>query len=163
MRNVTFAVCVAAAFAAVTPDPAAAWFGVGGGVGAGFHGVGVGYRGPGVGGWHAGAVGWGHVGCYACGVYHPAWHPWGTAAAVGTAAVVGAAVVGAAVGAAAASAPVVYAAPSYTLPIGSTVPTLPGGCTRELVSGLDYYSCGGTWYRPSFGSNGVFYTVVAAP
>jgi hypothetical protein len=33
------------------------WFGVGGGVGAGFHGVGAGFRGPGLGGWGGPASG----------------------------------------------------------------------------------------------------------
>ncbi len=157
MRKVSTYLGVATILVGLASGSAYAWIGLGGGVGVGFHGVGVGFRGPGYGGWHAGAVGWGHVGCYGCGVYHPVWHPAATAAVVGTAAAVGAAA-----GAAAATQPV-YAPPAYAYPVGATVPVLPAGCAYDTFSGVNYYDCAGTWYRPYFGSNGVYYQVAPAP
>jgi len=65
--------------------------------------------------------------------------------------------VGAAAGAAAAA-----SAPAPP-PVGSTVPALPGACIPSTVKGVAYYQCGTTWYRPYFGSSGVYYKVVKAP
>jgi hypothetical protein len=48
-------------------------------------------------------------------------------------------------------------------PVGSTVPALPGGCIPSTVKGVAYYQCGTTWFRPYFGSSGVYYKVVAQP
>ena len=31
------------------------------------------------------------------------------------------------------------------------------------VNGQTYYLSGNTWFRPSYGANGVYYTVVPAP
>lgn len=78
--------------------------------------------------------------CYDCG--------WGWATAGAAAA---GAAVGATVGAAAAS--------SY----GQVMATLPAGCVAQEVAGGTYYACGNTWFRPAFGANGVYYTVVPAP
>jgi hypothetical protein len=88
-----------------------------------------------------------------------------------------AAVAGMAVGAAIASKPaVVYAAPApvvvvnpqpvvvvVPLAIGSEVTVLPAGVQSLVVNGTQYYQSGATWYRPYFGSNGVYYAVVSAP
>jgi len=51
------------------------------------------------------------------------------------------------------------AAPAY----GTQVTVLPAGCTAENVHGTMAYRCGSTWYRPYFGSNGVYYEVVQPP
>jgi len=48
-------------------------------------------------------------------------------------------------------------------PPGLTVPTLPPGCKAFDVSGVHYYACGQTYYRPYFGNNGVYYQVVRNP
>ena len=40
---------------------------------------------------------------------------------------------------------------------------LPGGCNSVSASGITYYNCGSAYYRPHFGSDGVYYTVVANP
>jgi hypothetical protein len=45
------------------------------------------------------------------------------------------------------------------LPIGSTVPYLPPNCTSTLIKGLDYFSCGGVFYRAGFQGNQVVYIV----
>jgi hypothetical protein len=159
MRKFSAFLGVATILVGLVSSSTYAWYG-----GGGYAYRGVGYRGVGVGGWHGGAVGWhggyvwhgggyGHVGCYGCGVYHPAWHPVAAAAAVGTAA---------AVGAAAVRQPV-YAPPVYAYPIGATLPVLPGGCAHDSFSGVNYYNCARTWYRPYFGSNGVYYQVAPAP
>jgi hypothetical protein len=31
-----------------------------------------------------------------------------------------------------------------------------------MVHGTVYFVCGNTWFKPSFGANGVYYTVVTA-
>ncbi len=48
-------------------------------------------------------------------------------------------------------------------PIGTQFATLPPGCQSMNVNGVVLYQCGPTWYQPSFGGNGVYYTVVPAP
>jgi hypothetical protein len=50
-------------------------------------------------------------------------------------------------------------APAY----GSVVTTLPAGCVSQNVKGIMAYQCGSTWYRPFFGSSGVYYEVVSPP
>jgi len=67
------------------------------------------------------------------------YHPVATAAAVTTAAIVTAAV------------------------IGSTVNTLPVGCTTVVVNGLAYQQCGSTWYQPQYYGSSVSYVVVGRP
>jgi hypothetical protein len=163
---------VAALIAAGAPQPAAAFRGGFGG----FHAGGVGgFRGGGAwraGGWHAGGVGgvnawhaggvhgeWGGTwhgdGWHAGGDYYGGFHGpavvnnywaggcyWcGGAAAWGAAAAVGA------------------AAAAYS--VGSLVATVPAGCPYQSVAGVNYYVCGGTWYQPYYGGNGVYYRVVA--
>ena len=47
-----------------------------------------------------------------------------------------------------------------TLAIGAMVATVPAGCPYHYVNGVDYYVCGGTWYQPYYGANGLYYRVV---
>ena len=128
--------------------------------------------------WVAAAGGY-RGGFVAVGGFHPVYHPayvsggcYGCAAAAG-------AVVGMAVGAAIASSappPAVYVQqpatvyvqqPTYVaqgnLPIGTQVSTVPAGSNSMVVNGTNYYQYGATWYRPFFGSSGVYYEVVQAP
>jgi len=121
------------------------------------------------GGWRGGAV--------AVGGYHP-YHPYyrppgcyGCGAAAG-------AVAGIAVGAAIADASrpatvvvqqpaVVVQPPAYVvqggMPLGTQLAALPGGARSMVVNGVNYYQAGSTWYKPYFGSSGVYYEVVPAP
>jgi hypothetical protein len=55
--------------------------------------------------------------------------------------------------------PVYVACPA----MGTQVVTLPGNCSSTVVMGVTYYNCGGVFYQPSFGSNGVYYTLVPNP
>jgi hypothetical protein len=41
--------------------------------------------------------------------------------------------------------------------------TLPTGCTSATVGGATDYVSGSTWFKPSFGANGVYYRVVPEP
>ena len=66
-------------------------------------------------------------------------HPIATAAAVTTAAVVTAAV------------------------IGSTVNTVPPGCSTTIINGMAYQQCGSTWYQPQYQGSNVTYIVVNHP
>ena len=50
---------------------------------------------------------------------------------------------------------------TYTM--GVNYAALPSGCISPNVQGQSYYLCGNTWFRPAYGANGVFYTVVPAP
>jgi hypothetical protein len=98
---------------------------------------------------------------YVTGAY-PAASCWNCGAA---AAAVGGLAVGAMAGAAAASASqpsttvVVQQGPS----VGTIVSGLPDGCQRMVVNDKTYYQCGSTWYKPSFGADGVDYKVVNVP
>jgi hypothetical protein len=52
--------------------------------------------------------------------------------------------------------------PAGTPPLGSIVNTLPAGCVKSPQGGVEYYNCGGVYYRTAFqGSNLVY--VVAQP
>jgi len=101
---------------------------------------------------------------------YPAGGCWGcttgySAGAVAAAGAVGLAA-GAALGSAAASPAVVVQQPVYVSgpAIGTEVVALPGGgCTSTFTGGSTYYQCGSSYYQPHFGSNGVYYTVVANP
>lgn len=141
----------------VLPLQAGAWVG--------YHGGGF-VRGPlgGTAAWHRG--GWGGAAWHGDPVYHGGC--WGCAA--GAAAAAGA--VGLAAGAAIGSAATAASAPVVAVPqpvyvaspaIGTQVVTLPGDCTNAVVSGATYYKCGDVFYKPRFGSNGVYYTVVSNP
>ncbi|MEZ5575677.1 MAG: hypothetical protein R3F44_08505 [Candidatus Competibacteraceae bacterium] len=143
--------------------------GFGGAYHAGYGGVThVGYGGV----THVGYGGAYHAGYGGGAYYHPAYHAggcWGcvggySAGAVAAAGVVGLAA-GAAIGSAASSTTVVQQPVYVTGPaIGTEVMALPGsGCNSVSANGIRYYNCGSSYYQPHFGSNGVYYTVVANP
>lgn len=86
------------------------------------------------------AVPYYHSGCYDC-----------------AGAVAAGAVVGVAAGAAVANANrVVY-------PMGVNYATVPAGAVMVNRYGVDYYQLGDNWFRPFYGANGVYYSVVGAP
>jgi len=96
------------------------------------------------------------AGCYNCG-------GWATA---------GAAAAGAALGSFAGAAAVSdgysagYAAGSAAgaaYAMGAIYAALPSGCVASEGVDTTYYMCGNTWFQPSYGANGVYYTVVPAP
>jgi len=62
----------------------------------------------------------------------------------------------------AAVAPPAPAAAGAPLPLGTVVAALPGGCTSTLVGGVEYYYCGGNFYRATFQGNNLVY-VTAKP
>jgi hypothetical protein len=63
----------------------------------------------------------------------------------------------AATNAAAAAAAAQRAAAS--LPIGTTVPYLPPNCSSTVINGVNYFNCGGVFYRAGFQGNNVVYIV----
>ena len=63
----------------------------------------------------------------------------------------------AAANAAAAAAAAQRAAAS--LPIGSTVPYLPPNCSSTVISGANYFNCGGVYYKPGFEGDHIVYIV----
>ena len=79
------------------------------------------------------------------------------AAAAQTAAANAAAAQAAAANAAAAAANAQRAAAA--LPIGTTVPYLPPGCNSMVINGVNYFNCGGVYYRAGFQGNSVVYIV----
>ena len=54
------------------------------------------------------------------------------------------------------------AAAGKPLPLGTVVATLPSGCTSTPVGGVEYYHCGGNFYRAAFQGNSLVY-VTAQP
>lgn len=49
-------------------------------------------------------------------------------------------------------------------PVGAIYTTLPPtGCAASTVDNTQLFNCGGVWFQPSYGANGVFYRVVPAP
>ena len=54
------------------------------------------------------------------------------------------------------------AAAGKPLPLGTVVSTLPTGCTSTPVGGVEYYYCGGNFYRAVFQGNNLVY-VTAQP
>ncbi len=54
------------------------------------------------------------------------------------------------------------AAAGKPLPLGTVVSTLPGGCVSTPVGGVEYYYCGGNFYRAVFQGNNLVY-VTAQP
>jgi hypothetical protein len=98
------------------------------------------------------------TGCYNCG-------GWGGAGAVAAGVAVGAAA-GVAVGAATANAANAQAAAAYAAAgyaPGDIYVALPAGCGYAPFNGNAYYNCGGTWFSPAYGANGLYYRVVPAP
>src|SRR5882724_3252312 len=79
------------------------------------------------------------------------------AAAAQAAAANAAAAQAAAANAAAAAAAAQRAAAA--LPIGTTVPYLPPGCDSTVIGGVNYFYCGGVYYRAGFQGNSVVYIV----
>ncbi|MEN8752965.1 MAG: hypothetical protein AB1Z18_09350 [Desulfobacterales bacterium] len=59
------------------------------------------------------------------------------------------------------AAPVAPAAPppaaGKPLPLGTVVSALPPGCTSTPVGGVEYYYCGGNFYRAVFQGNSLVY------
>jgi len=56
----------------------------------------------------------------------------------------------------------VAAAAGQPLPLGTVVPMLPAGCITTPVGGVEYYYCGGNFYRAVFQGNNLVY-VTAQP
>jgi hypothetical protein len=54
------------------------------------------------------------------------------------------------------------AAPGKPLPLGTVVATLPAGCTSTPVGNVNYFYCGGNFYRAVFQGNNLVY-VTAQP
>ena len=64
--------------------------------------------------------------------------------------------------AAAAAPPPPPVAAGKPLPLGTVVASLPAGCTSTPVGGIDYFYCGGNFYRAVFQGNNLVY-VTAQP
>lgn len=47
--------------------------------------------------------------------------------------------------------------------MGLNYAALPAGAMSIPKNGVTYYLSGNTWFKPSYGANGVYYTVVPAP
>jgi hypothetical protein len=47
--------------------------------------------------------------------------------------------------------------------MGVNYAALPPGASVIPKNGVTYYLSGNTWFKPSYGANGVYYTVVPAP
>lgn len=58
--------------------------------------------------------------------------------------------------------PTAAAAAGKPLPLGTVVAALPAGCTSTPVGGVNYYYCGGNFYRAVFQGNSLVY-VTAQP
>lgn len=63
---------------------------------------------------------------------------------------------------AAAPPPAAPAAGGEPLPLGTVVSSLPSGCTSKAEGGVQYYYCGGNYYRAVFQGNNLVY-VTARP
>jgi hypothetical protein len=46
---------------------------------------------------------------------------------------------------------------------GTVVYTLPSSCVTQIVNGVTYSDCGGTWYQPQFDGTTTQYVVVSPP
>ena len=55
------------------------------------------------------------------------------------------------------------AAAPGALPVGTVVPKLPEGCTSTPVDNVQYYSCGGNWYRAAYQENNLVYVTTEPP
>ena len=53
--------------------------------------------------------------------------------------------------------PSAAAAAGQPLPLGSVVNSLPAGCVSTPVGGIDYFYCGGNFYRAAFQGNNLVY------
>ena len=45
------------------------------------------------------------------------------------------------------------------LPVGAMVPSLPPGCGSTVINGVNFFNCGGIFYRAGFQGNSVVYIV----
>jgi hypothetical protein len=121
-----------------------------------------GYHPPTYGGYHGYGYGYG---------YHPPSYSSGYSGGDVAAAGIAGLAIGAMAGAAAASQPapppatVVVQQPMAPAPLtlGMSLTYLPGNCVNINLSSDQYYECGPNWFKPYFGSNGVYYLVVPAP
>ena len=128
--------------------------------------------------WIAAGRGFGGGGFVAAGGYHGGYHGGGCYGCGAAAGAVAGLAVGAMAGAAIASAAqpatvyvqqptVVVQQPVYqaqeNLPIGTQFAVLPSGSRSMVVNGVNLYQNGPNWYKPYFGSNGVYYEVITAP
>lgn len=134
---------------------ASAWVAAGRGYGGrGFVAAGGGYHGAYLGGYHGG-------GCYGCGAAA------GAVAGLAVGAMAGAAIASASHPVYVQQPTVVVQQPVYSMPgnqpIGTQFATLPPGSRNMVVNGVTYYQNGANWYKPYYGSNGVYYEVVVAP
>ena len=125
---------------------------------------------PGGASYHAYGYGYGY------GAYHPPVAvPYYGSTCYGCAAAAGA-VVGLAAGAAISSANTtavannaynagVVAGATAQYAMGVSYASLPTGCAEAQVNSSTYYVCANsnTWFKPSYGANGVYYKVVSAP
>jgi len=96
-------------------------------------------------------------GCYSCGGWNT-----GAVAAAGAAGLA----TGAAIGAANANAYAAGTAAGTTATgyvMNNIYATLPAGCFYDQRNGAAYYACGPTWFKPSYGANGIYYRVVPYP
>jgi len=49
------------------------------------------------------------------------------------------------------------------VPVGTVVPALPEGCTSVVANGVNYFDCGGVFYKAAFQGNNLVYVVVENP
>lgn len=49
------------------------------------------------------------------------------------------------------------------VPVGTIVPTLPGGCVAVTVANNQFQDCGGTFYKAAFQGKNLVYVVVDSP
>src|SRR5271156_4489287 len=47
--------------------------------------------------------------------------------------------------------------------VGSIVNQPPSGCSTQIINGLAYQNCNGTWYQPQLSGSSTTYIVVNAP
>ena len=191
IRNRGYSLLAAAICMAAVSAPAHAWFSGGGGSASGRFGGSASWShssaGGAWGGWghgsgtatgpHGNSASWSHSyggyhpptygGFHGYGYgYHPPSYSGGDVAAAGIAGLA----VGAMAGAAIASQPpppttLVIQQPMAPAPLtlGMSLTYLPGNCVNINLSSGQYYECGPNWFKPYFGSNGVYYLVVPAP
>ena len=90
------------------------------------------------------------------------WAVVGTSAAVASTAAAQSAAAATASQTQAAAPPPAASPPHGSIPIGTVVHKLPGGCKDTPVGGVDYQYCGGNFYRAVFQGNNLVY-VTAQP
>ena len=59
--------------------------------------------------------------------------------------------------------PPAYGAAVPPMPVGSILPTLPGGCATRNLGGATYFNCAGSWLRPVMQGPNVVYQVIPPP